>query len=131
MTDDKRVLLAVGAGAAVGSLARFGVVLASVHLLGPAFPWGTLLVNTLGSFLIAVYAVRVHQDRSGAVSAARRHGVMAGFCGGFTTFSIFSLEVLVLVQAGALGWAAGYALLSPVLWLAAAWLGMRLARGEP
>ncbi|MCW8086336.1 fluoride efflux transporter FluC [Sabulicella glaciei] len=119
-----RIYLAVASGGALGSLARYGTSLAGVTLLGPAFPWGTLAVNVVGSWLIAFFAA------SGGRIAARedaRHFVMAGFCGGFTTFSVFSLEAVQMAQAGSVARAAAYVVLSAAAWIGAAWAGHAMA----
>jgi fluoride exporter len=100
---------AVGVGSALGALARYLCTLAMVALLGPAFPWGTLAVNVLGSFLIGLYATVTEPDGRLRASPAQRQFVIAGFCGGFTTFSIFSLETLLLVERQAFGLAADHA----------------------
>jgi fluoride exporter len=118
---------AVAAGSALGAVARYAVSLAAIALFGPAFPWGTLAVNVVGSFLIGAYAAAMAADGRWWSSPAMRHFVTAGFCGGFTTFSIFSLETLHLWSAGAAGLAVAYVLSSLVLWLAAVWAGHRLA----
>ncbi|TLF53716.1 CrcB family protein [Halomonas urmiana] len=112
---------AVGLGSALGASLRY---LVGVALAGPVFPWATLAVNGLGSWLIACFA---------AFAAHRVHGrvarwqtfLVAGFCGGFTTFSLFGLETLQLLQAGRPWLSLGYMLASVTLWLAAAWLGQR------
>lgn len=109
---------AVGAGGALGSAARYGVSLA---LASPGFPWGTLAVNALGSFLIGLYFGGTDGEAAGRPLAGQF--VMGGFCGGFTTFSIFSLEALQLAQADAWGRAGAYVAGSLVLWTASVWLG--------
>jgi fluoride exporter len=116
---------AVGAGSALGALARYLCTLAMVALLGPAFPWGTLAVNVLGSFLIGLYATVTEPDGRLRASPAQRQFVIAGFCGGFTTFSIFSLETLLLVERQAFGLAVIYIAASIILWLIAVWIGYR------
>jgi fluoride exporter len=115
----------VGLGSALGAMARWGI---SVALQAPdTFPWGTLSVNVLGSLLIGFYAARVAPGR-----VWHHHGpglrlfVMTGFCGGFTTFSMFGLETLVLVETGHLGLAATYVIGSLVLWMAGVWAGWKL-----
>ncbi|HVL71352.1 MAG TPA: fluoride efflux transporter CrcB [Beijerinckiaceae bacterium] len=123
-----RVLAAVGLGAALGSVARYVVSLAALHLLGPALPWGTLAANGLGSFVIGLFAALTEPGARVKVSPEVRHFVLAGFCGGFTTFSIFSLETLLLLEARRFGLAAAYVALSLALWLAAVWIGY--AAGE-
>jgi CrcB protein len=121
-----RLYLAVGGGAALGSVARAAVSLALLALLGPGFAWGTLVVNVLGSFLIGLYATLTEPDGRLMAGPALRQFVLAGFCGGFTTFSIFSLETVFLAARGAWGLAALTVGLSPILWLLAVWIGYRL-----
>lgn len=119
------ITLAVAAGSALGAVARHLVSHATVALLGPGFGWGTLVVNVAGAFLIGLFAAATGAGgrvRAGAVLA---NFVVAGFCGGFTTFSIFSLEVLEMGLAGAPGRAGLYVAVSLVLWLGAVWAGHR------
>lgn len=119
-------ILAVAIGGAVGALARHGVSTAVVEALGPRFPLGTLVVNVAGSFamgwLFALFTGRMD------VSPELRLLVTTGLLGAFTTFSTFSIETLVLLQAGR--WVAGAAnvLLSVALCLGAAWLGTLVVR---
>lgn len=118
--------LAVGIGSGIGSALRYGVSLASIATLGSYFPWGTLLVNVLGSCLIGWLAVSVsHRPTDTFI---RLQPLLAvGFCGGFTTFSLFSLETLHFVNQGQVATALVYILVSLPLWLLAAGLGGRLA----
>ncbi len=127
MAPPTRLYLAIALGGALGSVARHLASLAGLALLGPAFPWGTLGVNVLGSFLIGLYATLTGPNGRLSATPAMRHGVMGGFCGGFTTFSMFSLESITLIEAGRGGLAAGYVAISVATWLPAAWLGHRLA----
>jgi fluoride exporter len=121
--------VAVGVGSALGGLARWLLSEALGSPPGVGIPWATLLVNASGSFLIGAYAAQV-------APGGRWHGhgprarlfVMTGFCGGYTTFSIFSLETMLLLQAAGYGVAGLHAISSLVLWLAAAWSGYALAR---
>ena len=126
MTMPGRLYLAVGLGAMLGSVARALVSLALLQLLGPGFPWGTLVVNVLGSLLIGLYATLSEPGGRIFASPARRQFVLAGFCGGFTTFSIFSLETLLLVERGAPALASANIVASVLLWLMAAWVGYRI-----
>jgi fluoride exporter len=122
----KRLYLAVGLGGALGGLARW---LLSDLLQAPpglGFPWGTLFVNTTGSFLIGGYAALVAPGERWSASLGQRLFFMTGFCGGYTTFSIFSLETILFLQAGQFGLAAAYVGISLVLWLGAAWAGYAL-----
>ncbi|MCO7229151.1 fluoride efflux transporter CrcB [Halomonas sp. CnH100-B] len=118
--------LAVGLGSALGSVLRYGVSLVSMAVLGSHFPWGTLLVNVLGSCLIGWIAATTSRLPRGAL-ARQQPLLIAGFCGGFTTFSLFSLETLHLTQQSHLGLALLYGVGSLPLCVAAAWVGERLA----
>ncbi|MGM0701999.1 MAG: fluoride efflux transporter CrcB [Pseudomonadota bacterium] len=119
-----RAYAAVGLGSALGSLLRY---LVSLALAGPTFPWATLAVNAIGSGLIvgfATYAARCNRGRV----ARWQPFLIAGFCGGFTTFSLFGLETLQLWQVGRSWLALSHVLISVTVWLAAAWLGHRLGQ---
>jgi fluoride exporter len=117
----------VGLGAAIGGTARAGASMASVALWGPHLPVGTLFVNVLGSLLIGFYATLTGPDGRVFASPRQRQFFMAGFCGGLTTFSIFSLETLMLAHRGEFVVAAANIGVSVVAWLVAVWLGHRLA----
>ncbi|AZU03435.1 hypothetical protein X907_0894 [Glycocaulis alkaliphilus] len=117
------ILLAVAAGGALGALTRYAVALA---LAGGDLPWGTLAANACGSLLIGLYAGAMVCGRI-KPGLVQRHFVVTGFCGGFTTFSIFSLEIVLLAQAGEAGPALLYLVLSIVLWLAGVAAGWKLA----
>lgn len=119
--------LAVSLGAVIGSVLRAGASLGSLALFGPGFPWATLFVNIAGSFVIGFYATLTGPDGRLFAGSHQRQFVMTGICGGFTTFSAFSLESLRLAQSG--NWvAAGMNVtVSVVAWLAAVWLGYALA----
>lgn len=126
MTRPAPLYAAVMAGSSLGAIARFACSLAMVSLFGPGFPWGTLAVNVLGSFLIGLYATITEPDGCLRVSPAMRQFVIAGFCGGFTTFSIFSLETVLLIEDGRLALGAANLIISLVCWFGAVWLGYRL-----
>jgi CrcB protein len=115
--------LAVAIGSAVGGAARFGVSGLVARSVGETFPWGTLVVNVVGSLLIGVVAAVTGPDGRLLVSPLTRVAVMPGFFGGFTTFSSFSLQTLSLVQDGEWVRAAGNIVLSVGLCLAGVWLG--------
>lgn len=119
-----RAYAAVGIGSGLGAALRY---LVGAALAGPVFPWATLAINGLGSWLIAAFAAFAAHRTSGRV-ARWEPFLVAGFCGGFTTFSLFGLETLWLLRAGHPGLAFGYVLASVPLWLAAAWLGQRAGR---
>jgi CrcB protein len=120
--------LAVALGGALGSLSRFFLAAAMTALTGPRFPWGTLLINILGSFVIGLVAAVTLTPPRVAMHADLRVFLMVGICGGFTTFSAFSLQTLELLQSGDAWPAAGYIAGSVVLCLAAVWLGWLLGR---
>jgi fluoride exporter len=120
--------LAVAVGGALGSLARFWVAAAMTMLTGPRFPWGTLLINVLGSFIIGLVAGLTAMPSRVAMHPDVRVFLMVGICGGFTTFSAFSLQSLELLQAGEMIPAAGYMIGSVVLCLAGVWAGWLLGR---
>ena len=92
------VLLALGG--ALGTLARYGVALAALPL-SQTLPWGTIAINIAGSFLIGMFGTLTLAHGRYPVSENIRLFVMVGFCGGFTTFSSFSLQTLDLLRGGA------------------------------
>ena len=115
----------VALGGALGSVARYGLNDLVSSRFGATFPWGTLTVNVLGSFIIGVLAAFTLQD--GRMNSEARvfttQFLMIGVCGGFTTFSSFSLQTLNLVRDREWLYAGGNILLSVVLCLIATWLG--------
>jgi CrcB protein len=120
--------LAVAVGGAIGSVARFWMTGAMTTLTGPRFPWGTLAINILGSFIIGLVAgVTLTPARMGMHPDVRIF-FMTGICGGFTTFSAFSLQTLALIQTGDVVPAFGYILGSVALCLLAVWGGWLLGR---
>jgi CrcB protein len=120
--------LAVAAGGALGSVARFWLAAAMTALTGPRFPWGTLLINVLGSFVIGLIAALTLTPGRIGLHPDLRIFLMVGVCGGFTTFSAFSLQTLELLQTGD-GWpAAGYVAGSVVCCLGAVWCGWLIGK---
>ncbi|MDN6297225.1 MAG: CrcB family protein [Halomonas sp.] len=117
---------AVAAGSALGAGLRYLLALAAVALMGPAFWAGTLCANLLGSGLIAWYSTRAARSPHGTL--ARWHGFWTvGVCGGFTTFSLFSVEAVLLWQRQQPLFAFAYVGVSVAGWLAAARVGQWLA----
>ncbi len=110
-------------GSAVGGLARYWASNLVTAWLGVGFPWGTLVVNVSGSFVIGLFAALSGPEGRLITTPDARQFVMVGLCGGYTTFSSFSLQTLTLMQAGDSGRAALNVAGSVVLCLAAAWLG--------
>lgn len=119
-------LLLVALGGATGSVLRYLVGLWSLRQFGPAFPWGTIVVNVLGSLLIGLLAEYVARRLN--ASAEVRLLLVTGFLGGFTTFSAFSLDALVLFERGATTIALVYVVTSVVVSLAAVMGGLALGR---
>ena len=119
-------LLAVALGSALGGCLRYLATLGVNALVQRAFPWGTLAVNVAGCLLIGMLHVFIVER--GGQSETLRLFTMVGVMGGFTTFSSFSLETLLLVQQGAPGRAVAYVAASVVVCLAASVAGMALAR---
>ncbi len=120
--------LAVALGSAVGGTLRWGLSVLMLVEMGPGFPWGTLLVNVSGSFLIGVYAALSGPAGRFRASPLQRHFVMTGLLGGYTTFSIFSLETIRLLEIGRLEAAGLNVVVSVFSWLGAVWLGFVLGR---
>lgn len=119
---------AVALGGALGSVARAWLGTAVGQLSGAGFPWGTLLINVAGSALIGWFAAVTAPDGRLLELAGWRVFVMVGVCGGFTTFSAFSLQTVELLQRGALGRAGAYVAGSVVLCVLGTWAGMALGR---
>ena len=115
----------VGAGGVLGSVARYLVAL----LIPPAsgFPFATLFVNVTGSFIIGFYSALAGPDGRLLAGTRQRQFVMTGFCGGYTTFSAFSLETFRLLHGGMTRMALSYIAVSVVTWLLAVWFGHVLA----
>jgi fluoride exporter len=102
----------VALGGALGSVARYWMAVGVGRLAGEAFPWGTLLINVLGSFVITFFGSLSLEDGLIAAGPNARLFVMVGLCGGFTTFSSFSLQTLSLAQGGQFARSALYVVLS-------------------
>jgi CrcB protein len=125
-SDFMLAYLWVAIGGALGSVARFGLNGLISTRLGETFPWGTLVINITGSFLIGVFAALSDPDGGRLASPGVRQFLMVGICGDYTTFSSFSLQTLRLAQDREWLYAGGNVLLSVVLCLVAVWLGYTL-----
>jgi CrcB protein len=117
----------VAIGGALGTTARYwlsGVVARSV---GETFPWGTLVINVTGSFIIGFFGALTGPDGRVFVGSTARQFVMVGMCGGYTTFSSFSLQTLNLMNDGEWLQAGANIGLSVLLCMIAVWAGVVLA----
>jgi CrcB protein len=110
-------------GGGLGSLARWGCSGLVANWFGETFPWGTLVVNVSGSFVIGLIASVTGPDGRWLAPASFRQFFMVGICGGYTTFSSFSLQTLNLAEDGEWLTAGANVLLSLALCLLAVWLG--------
>ena len=119
------LLIFVGGG--LGTRARWGVSGWVATAVGETFPWGTLLINVSGSFIIGLFATATGTEGRWLAPPALRQFFMLGVCGGYTTFSSFSLQTLNLAEDGEWFKAGGNAVLSLVLCLTGVWLGHLLA----
>ena len=113
----------IAIGGALGSVARFALSNATARVMGESFPWGTILVNISGCFVIGLLAVTT--DVGGRVSTPTdiRQFLLIGVCGGYTTFSSFSLQTLNLIREGALAGALANVAISVIACVAAVWIG--------
>lgn len=114
-------------GGGLGSLARYACSGLIANRFGETFPWGTLVVNVVGSLVIGFFATLTGTEGRWLVSPGARQFVMIGLCGGYTTFSSFSLQTLELAQDGEWFRVFGNVLGSVGLCLLGVWLGHILA----
>ena len=121
-----KVLFAVAAGGAVGALARYLSMSAVGALFGSGFPWATLAVNVVGSFILGILVELAALMWS--PGEALRAFLVVGLLGAFTTFSTFSLDVAVLYERGAMLSAAAYIIASVVLCVGGLFAGLALVR---
>jgi len=127
MTFSPAMLLAVAAGGAAGSVGRFVAMSAIGHWFGAAFPYGTLAVNLIGSLVMGVL---VEGWALAWTPAPELRALLAvGVLGGFTTFSTFSLDLVVLMQRGEMSAAVLYMVVSVVFSVGALFAGLFLVRG--
>ncbi len=122
-SHDNMTWLWVMIGSAVGGVARYGLSGLAAQHIGGTFPIGTLIVNITGCFVIGFFAVLTAPDGRVFVNSDARQFVMTGICGGYTTFSSFSLQTLNLARDSEWLLAGANVVLSVVLCLVAVWLG--------
>ena len=121
-----KLILAVAAGGAIGAVGRHYVGVYALKWLGTAFPYGTLTVNVVGSFLMGILVALIAIKWN--IGNELRAFLTVGLLGGFTTFSAFSLDFATLVERGETVSAAGYVVASVILALAGIFAGMHLMR---
>jgi CrcB protein len=117
------IYLWIMAGSALGGASRFWLSGLIANSFGETFPWGTLIINITGSLVIGFFATLTGPDGKVMVASEVRQFVMIGICGGYTTFSSFSLQTLNLVRNGEMAQAAANIGMSVVFCLVAVWLG--------
>jgi CrcB protein len=122
-------IFAVAAGGALGSVARYLVGVGAGKLFGTEFPWGTLIINVAGSFLIGAFVGLFAAKWD--LSQAMRIFLTVGICGGFTTFSTFSLDGYYLIERGQTLASFVYMAASVALSVGALIAAMRLVRAFP
>jgi fluoride exporter len=120
------MMFAVAAGGAIGATGRFLMGRLMLTVMGPGFPWGTLSVNILGSFLLG-FIVNLMATRY-SLSHIWQGFLVIGVLGGFTTFSAFSLEVALMLQKNEIGAAAFYAFGSILIGVLALFAGLYAGR---
>ena len=113
----------IAVGSALGGIARYWCSGIAAARFGETFPWGTMIVNVVGSFVIGFFATLTGPDGRLLVGTTARQFVMVGLCGGYTTFSSFSLQTLSLARDGEWLGVGANITLSVVLCLFAVWLG--------
>jgi len=113
----------IGVGSALGGMARYLCTGLAARFISDTFPWGTMLVNIVGCVFIGLFATFTGPDGRFLVAPTVRQFVMVGICGGFTTFSSFSLETLNLARDGQWIKVAANVLGSVLLCLIGVWLG--------
>ncbi|MCP5433714.1 MAG: fluoride efflux transporter CrcB [Alphaproteobacteria bacterium] len=121
-----KILIAVALGGGLGATLRYLLVQLAQGLFGTGFPYGILTANVLGSFVMGAFAAWL--AATGALSGEIRAFVAVGVLGGFTTFSSFSLDTVVLAERGDFGLAAAYVAVSLVLSIGALLAGLALVR---
>jgi CrcB protein len=113
----------IAIGSALGGVLRYWLSVVLALRFGEQFPIGTLVVNVTGSFLIGFVATSTQPEGRLEAGLLARNFLMTGICGGYTTFSAFSLQTLNLIRGGQMAYASANVLLSVLLCLVAVWLG--------
>jgi CrcB protein len=121
-------ILLVFLGGGVGSVARHGVNIAAARILGTDLPWGTFIVNVVGSFAMGVIVAWLAFRAESGWSQHTRLLLTTGFLGGFTTFSTFSLDTALLWERDAYAVAIGYVAISVLLGVLGLFAGLALVR---
>ncbi|WP_024340278.1 fluoride efflux transporter CrcB [Bradyrhizobium japonicum] len=122
-------ILAVAAGGALGAVMRYLATIGSGRAFGTDFPWGTLIINVTGSFLIGIFAA-LFATRWNLPQTVRIF-LTVGICGGYTTFSTFSLDTWYLIERGQTLASAAYMIASVALSVGALIAAMQLVRALP
>jgi CrcB protein len=121
--------LLVMAGGAIGAALRYQLGRAALRLAGPGYPWGTLAANVMGGFVMGLLAGWLAVRYQGGSGEQIRLFMAVGVLGGFTTFSAFSLETMLMIERGDLLSALGYILISVIASIGALALGLAMMRG--
>ncbi len=118
---------AVAIGGALGAIARYGVNISSIHVLGNGFPWATLIVNILGSFIMGLAIAKF--STMDQISQEIKILFVTGFLGAFTTFSAFSLDFVNMWERGEIMPAMLYIMASVIASILALFFGLFIIRG--
>jgi fluoride exporter len=113
----------IAVGSALGGALRYWCSGVAARLIGETLPWGTLIVNVSGSLVIGFFFTLTGPDGRVLANPTVRQFVMVGLCGGYTTFSSFSLQTLTLIQDGEFLYASANVVASVLLCMLAVWLG--------
>ena len=122
-----KTIILIGLGSGLGGVLRYWLSGVVAERIGETFPWGTMTVNIVGSLLIGLLAAFVDSDRV-LMTPGSRQFLMMGFCGGFTTFSSFSLQTIRLMQDSEWLHAGGNILFSVFLCLIGVFIGYKLGQ---